>query len=78
MIISEEQRKSRKYKQTIGNFSSCKMRTSVSYCSLLQKDFMYWLEFDPDVVSYTTSTAPLDCYDTGKQKLSRSKNELKL
>ncbi len=54
MIISEEQRKSRKYKQTTGNFSSCKMRTSVSYFSLLQKDFMYWLEFDADVVSYTT------------------------
>ena len=69
MIISEEQRKSRKYKQTTGNFSSCKMRTSVSYFSLLQKDFMYWLEFDPDVVSYTTATAPVECYDNGKQKL---------
>ena len=69
MIISEQQRKSRKYKQTTGNFSSCKMRTSVSYFSLLQKDFMYWLEFDPDVMSYTTSTAPLECYDNGKQKL---------
>lgn len=69
MIFSGQQRKNRKYKQTAGNFSSCKMRTSFWYDSLLQKDFMYWLEFDPDVLSYDTSAIPLEYYSNGKQKL---------
>lgn len=69
MIISEQKRKSRKYKQTTGNFSSCKMGTSLSYYSLLQKDFIYWLEFDPDVLSYNTPAIPLEYYSNGKQKL---------
>ena len=44
----------RQYKRTSGHFISCKTNTSVWYKSALQRDFMYWLEFDPDVVSYTT------------------------
>ena len=68
MIISEQQRKNRGYKQTVGNFSSCKMKTSFWYNSLLQKDFMYWLEFDPDVVSYKTLAIQLEYYINGKQK----------
>ncbi len=69
MIISEPRRNSHRYKKTIGKFSSCKMKKSISYFSLLQKDFIYWLEFDPDVLSYTTSTDSLEYYDKGKQKL---------
>ena len=45
------------------------MNTSVWYESVLQRDFMYWLEFDPDVVYDTTSTEPLKYYDKGKEKL---------
>jgi hypothetical protein len=59
----------RQYKRTAGHFISCKMKTSVWCESVLQRDFMYWLEFDPDVVSYTTSTEPLKYYDKGKEKL---------
>ena len=59
----------RQYKKTAGHFISYKMNTSVWYKSVLQRDFMYWLEFDPDVVSYTTSTEPLKYYDKGKEKL---------
>ncbi|MCY7323245.1 MAG: hypothetical protein LH660_15935, partial [Phormidesmis sp. CAN_BIN36] len=44
------------------------MGTSVSYRSLLQKDFMYWLEFDPDVLSYNTPAISFDYYSNGKQK----------
>ena len=29
---------------------------------------MYWLEFDPDVVSYATSTISFDYYESGKLK----------
>ena len=59
----------RQYKRTAGHFISCKMKTSVWYESVLQRDFMYWLEFDPDVVSYTTSTKPLKYYNKGKEEL---------
>jgi hypothetical protein len=59
----------RQYKQTAGRFSSCKMKTSIWYKSVLQRDFMYWLEFDHDVVSYTTSTMPLEYYNRGKEEL---------
>ena len=68
MVISRHQHKNRGYKQTVGNFSSCKMRTSVCYNSLVQKDFMYWLEFDPDVLSYNTPAISFDYYSNGKQK----------
>ena len=68
MIVSRQQRKNRGYKQTVGSFSSCKMGTSVWYNSLLQKDFMYWLEFDPDVLSYTTPAITIDCYSNGRHK----------
>ena len=68
MVISTQQRKNRGYKQTVGNFSSCKMGTSIWYNSLLQKDFMYWLEFDPDVLSYATSADTVSYYSNGKQK----------
>ena len=68
MVISRHQHKNRGYKQTVGNFSSCKMGTSVSYNSLLQKDFMYWLEFDPDVLSYNTPAISFDYYSNGRQK----------
>ena len=68
MVISRQQRKNRGYKQTVGNFSSCKMGTSVWYNSLLQKDFMYWLEFDPDVLSFATPAVTVDYYSNGKPK----------
>jgi hypothetical protein len=68
MIVSRQQRKNRGYKQTVGSFSSCKMGTSIWYNSLLQKDFMYWLEFDPDVLSYTTPAITIDCYSNGRHK----------
>ncbi|MEM8673443.1 MAG: hypothetical protein AAGF83_06175 [Cyanobacteria bacterium P01_G01_bin.67] len=45
------------------------MKTSVWYESLLQRDLMYWLEFDPDVVSYTTSTKPLKYYNKVTKEL---------
>ena len=68
MIISGQQRKNRKDKQTTGNFSSCKMGTSFCYDSLLQKDFMYWLEFDPDVLSYNTPAISFNYYSNGLVK----------
>jgi hypothetical protein len=46
MVISRLTTKNRRPKQNIGNFSSCKIETSCRYKSLLQKDFMYLLEFD--------------------------------
>ncbi len=68
MTISRQPRKKRGYKQTVGNFSSCKMKTSVWYESTLQRDFMYWLEFDPDVISYKTPAISFDYYSNGKLK----------
>ncbi len=67
--VSVSFRTPRQYKRTAGHFISCKMKTSVWYESVLQRDFMYWLEFDPDVVSYTTSTKPLKYYNKGKEEL---------
>jgi hypothetical protein len=69
MAVSKKSSTLRQYKQTAGRFSSCKMKTSIWYKSVLQRDFMYWLEFDPDVVSYTTSTMPLEYYNRGKEEL---------
>ena len=69
MAVSKKSSTPRQYKQTSGHFISCKMNTSVWYKSVLQRDFMYWLEFDPDVVLYTTSTEPLKYYDKGIEKL---------
>ena len=69
MAVLKKSSTPRQYKQTAGHFSSCKMKTSVWYNSVLQKNFMYWLEFDPDVVSYTTSTMPLKYYNRGKEEL---------
>lgn len=68
MTISGKLRKNRGYKQTVGNFSSCKMKTSVWYNSALQRDFMYWLEFDPDVIAYKTPAISFDYYSNGKLK----------
>jgi hypothetical protein len=68
MVVSRRLRKNRGYKQTTGNFSSCKMGTSFWYNSLLQKDFMYWLESDPDVLFYNTPAISFDYYSNGKQK----------
>ncbi|BAU64985.1 hypothetical protein STA3757_23630 [Stanieria sp. NIES-3757] len=68
MAISRTLRKKRGYKQTVGNFSSCKMKNSVWYESALQRDFMYWLEFDPDVISYKTPAISFDYYELGKLK----------
>ena len=69
MAVSKKSSTPRQYKQTSGHFISCKMNTSVWYKSVLQRDFMYWLEFDPNVVLYTTSTEPLKYYDKGIEKL---------
>lgn len=69
MAVSKKSSTPRQYKRTSGHFISCKMKTSVWYESVLQRDFMYWLEFDPDVISYTTSTEALKYYDKGKDKL---------
>jgi hypothetical protein len=44
------------------------MKTSVWYDSALKRDFMYWLEFDPDVVSYTTPATLFDHYELGNIK----------
>lgn len=68
MVISRKLGNNRGYKQTVGNFSSCKMGTSLWYSSLLQKDFMYWLEFDPDVLSYNTPAISFDYHSNGKLK----------
>ncbi len=68
MAISGKLRKNRGYKQAVGNFSSCKMKTSVWYDSSLKRDFLYWLEFDPEVVSYTTQAISFDYYSKGKLK----------
>ncbi|MEL6439832.1 MAG: hypothetical protein AAFQ80_11335 [Cyanobacteria bacterium J06621_8] len=68
MAVSKELRNKRGYKQTVGNFSSCKMSTSIWYDSALKRDFMYWLEFDPDVVSYATPAISFDYYESGKLK----------
>jgi TnsA endonuclease N terminal len=68
MVISRLTTKNRRPKQNIGNFSSCKMKTSFRYNSLLQKDFMYWLEFDTDVLSYDTPAMTLKYQSNGKEK----------
>ncbi|MDZ7963274.1 MAG: TnsA endonuclease N-terminal domain-containing protein [Aulosira sp. DedQUE10] len=39
-------------KKNIGLFSSFKMQTGIWYESLIERDYMYLLETDPDVVSY--------------------------
>ncbi|MEO1341086.1 MAG: hypothetical protein AAFV28_08075 [Cyanobacteria bacterium J06635_13] len=44
------------------------MNTSIWYDSALKRDFMYWLEFDPDVVSYATPAISFDYYQSGKLK----------
>lgn len=69
MAVSRSLRKNRGHKQTIGNFSSYKMKTSVWYDSALKKDLMYWLEFDPDVVSYATPAISFDYCESSKLKL---------
>jgi TnsA endonuclease N terminal len=68
MVISRLTTKNRRPKQNIGNFSSCKMETSFRYNSLLQKDFMYWLEFDTDVLSYNTPAITVNYHSNGKEK----------
>jgi hypothetical protein len=68
MVISRLTTKKRRPKQNIGNFSSCKMETSFRYNSLLQKDFMYWLEFDTDVLSYNTPGIAVNYHSSGKEK----------
>jgi hypothetical protein len=44
------------------------MKTSIWYDSALKRDFMHWLEFDPDVLSYTTPAVSFDYYELGKFK----------
>jgi hypothetical protein len=39
-------------KKNIGKFPSLKMRRNIWYESLLERDAMYLLEFDPEVISY--------------------------
>ena len=68
MVISRLTTKNRRPRQNIGNFSSCKMETSFRYNSLLQKDFMYWLEFDADVLSYGTPGIVVNYQSNGKEK----------
>jgi hypothetical protein len=68
MVISRLTTKNRRPRQNIGNFSSCKMETSFRYNSLLQKDFMYWLEFDADVLSYDTPGIVVNYQSNGKEK----------
>ncbi len=68
MAVSRRLGRNRGYKQTVGNFSSCKMKTGVWYDSALKRDFIYWLEFDPDIVSYTTPAISFDYYESGKLK----------
>ncbi len=68
MVISRLTTKNQRPKQNIGNFSSCKMETSFRYNSLLQKDFMYWLEFDTDVLSYDTPGIAVNYHSNGKEK----------
>jgi len=68
MAVFRKLGKNRRYKQTVGNFSSYKMKTSIWYDSALKRDFMYWLEFDPDVLSYTTPAVSFDYYELGKFK----------
>jgi hypothetical protein len=68
MVISRLTTKNRRPKQNIGNFSSCKMETSFRYNSLLQKDFMYWLEFDADVLSYDAPGLVVNYQSNRKEK----------
>ena len=68
MAVSKKLRNKRGYKQTVGNFGSCKMNASIWYDSALKRDFMYWLEFDPDVISYATPAISFDYYESGKLK----------
>jgi hypothetical protein len=68
MVISKLKTQHRRLKQNIGNFSSCKMETSFRYNSLLQKQFMYWLEFDTDVLSYNAPAITVNYHSNGKEK----------
>ncbi|MBD2342491.1 TnsA endonuclease N-terminal domain-containing protein [Calothrix sp. FACHB-156] len=46
-------------KKNIGLFSSFKMQTGIWYESLIERDYMYLLETDPDVLSYESQPLSL-------------------
>lgn len=52
-------------KKNIGYFPSKKNQKSIAYESLLEKDYMYLLEYDKDVLSFTEQplTIEYNCFD---------------
>jgi hypothetical protein len=56
-------------KKNIGLFSSLKMQTGIWYESLIERDYMYLLETDPDVLSYHSQ--PLSIFYTFNHRQRR-------
>lgn len=47
----------------IGSFSSLKMKSSIKYESTIERDFLYFLEYDPTVVEYYAQPMVIETTD---------------
>lgn len=54
-------------KKVIGKFSSLKMGQVIWWESQIERDYIYLLEFDPDVVSYEEQPLRIEYYLDGKK-----------
>lgn len=55
-------------KKNIGRFFSVKMNSLIWYESLLERDYMYLLEIDPDVLSYRSQPLKIAYKEDGKPR----------
>ena len=55
-------------KKNIGRFFSVKMHSGVWYESLTERDYMYLLEIDPDVLSYSSQPLKIAYKEDGKRR----------
>jgi TnsA endonuclease N terminal len=55
-------------KKNIGKFASTKNQTLIPYESHLERDYLYFLEIDPQVISYTGQPFKLNYYLDGKSR----------
>ncbi|HEV2881376.1 MAG TPA: TnsA endonuclease N-terminal domain-containing protein [Pyrinomonadaceae bacterium] len=54
-------------KKVIGKFASLKMKRAIWWESPLERDYIYLLEFDPDVMSYEEQPLHIEYYIDGKK-----------
>ena len=54
-------------KKVIGKFASLKMKRVIWWESQLERDYIYLLEFDPDVASYDEQPLRIEYYLNGKK-----------